>query len=282
MLAKVESVRQMQELIARYRQANQTIGFVPTMGALHKGHLSLVRASLEECHTTVVSIFVNPTQFGPNEDYQRYPRTPHEDERKLQDLGVDILFSPTVEQMYPSGYDTYIIQEKLPNRLCGAFRPGHFRGVLTVVLKLLNIVQPHKAYFGHKDFQQSVVIRQMVRDLHLPVEIRVMPTVREPDGLAMSSRNQYLSSEERQRALCLYKGLVQAKEMVRRGIVCAKEVKKTVQKLIESTEGVRLEYVEIVEPNHLEPVETIKRGHVMALAAWVGKARLIDNMVLWE
>lgn len=280
MLASIQSVKEMIDHINRHKKSGQTIGFVPTMGALHQGHLSLVEASLDECHSTVVSIFVNPTQFGPGEDLENYPRTLEEDQEKLKALKVDILFLPTPKDIYPRGYDTYIVQEKLPKGLCGASRPGHFRGVLTVVLKLFNIVRPHRAYFGQKDFQQCTVIRRMVRDLHLGVKIRVLPTVREEDGLAMSSRNQYLAPEERQKALCLYLSLKLAKRMVEEGERRAETIKEAVQKHIEAVEGARIDYVEIVQPHTLEPVQEVHKGHVMALAVYLGKARLIDNEVL--
>ncbi len=280
MIAQIESVREMIELMDRYHQANQTIGFVPTMGALHEGHLSLVRQSLKECHTTVVSIFVNPTQFGPNEDLEKYPRTLEEDRKKLEELHVDILFLPQEKDIYPPGYDTYVIQENLTRGLCGAHRPGHFRGVLTIVLKLFHIVRPHIAYFGQKDFQQSVVIRRMVRDFHLPVKIRVMPTVREPDGLAMSSRNKYLSPEDRKKALCLYESLCLAKKMVQEGERNAQKIKERVLQKLSQVDGAKVDYVEIVEPHNLRPVEEVRKGAVMALAVWIGQARLIDNDLL--
>ncbi|RME85524.1 MAG: pantoate--beta-alanine ligase [Planctomycetota bacterium] len=279
-MAQIESVREMIELMDRYHQANQTIGFVPTMGALHEGHLSLVRQSLKECHTTVVSIFVNPTQFGPNEDLEKYPRTLEEDRKKLEELHVDILFLPQEKDIYPPGYDTYVIQENLTRGLCGAHRPGHFRGVLTIVLKLFHIVRPHIAYFGQKDFQQSVVIRRMVRDFHLPVKIRVMPTVREPDGLAMSSRNKYLSPEDRKKALCLYESLCLAKKMVQEGERNAQKIKERVLQKLSQVDGAKVDYVEIVEPHNLRPVEEVRKGAVMALAVWIGQARLIDNDLL--
>ena len=279
MLVVVQKVKEMQDLIRRYKRANQSIGFVPTMGALHEGHLSLVRASLEENHVTVVSIFVNPTQFGPGEDYERYPRMLDEDKKKLEELGVDILFAPSVEEMYPKGYDTYVVQENLTKGLCGASRPLHFRGVLTVVLKLFHIVQPDVAYFGQKDFQQSVVIRRMVRDFHLPIRIRVMPIVREPSGLAMSSRNAYLSEEEKEKALCLYRGLMHAKRRFQEGEKRASVLKQEVREFIQAVEGAKIDYVEIVRARDLAPVEEVKKGDVMALAVWIGSARLIDNMV---
>jgi len=257
-----------------------TVGFVPTMGYLHEGHLSLVRRARQECQHVVVSIFVNPTQFGPHEDYQRYPRDEARDLSLLAPLGVDVVFIPTAEEMYPSGYCTWVeVTGPLAQRLEGASRPGHFRGVTTVVTKLLNIVQPHRAYFGEKDAQQLRIVRRLVADLNLPVEIVPCPTVREPDGLAMSSRNTYLSPEERERALALHRSLVLAQELVRAGVRDAAHIRQRMREALAGP-GIRLDYVSIAHPETLEELERIEGPALALVAAWVGPARLIDNMLL--
>ncbi len=257
-----------------------TVGFVPTMGYLHEGHLSLVRRAKQECHHLVVSIFVNPAQFGPGEDYQRYPRDEARDLCLLEPLGVDIVFIPTPEEMYPEGFCTWIdVTGPLAQRLEGAFRPGHFRGVATVVAKLFNIVQPHRTYFGEKDAQQLRIVRQLVADLNIPVEIVPCPTIREPDGLAMSSRNTYLSPSERERAVALYRALLSAQEMIKAGLRDASQIRRQMEDLLRQY-GAKVDYVSIAHPDTLEEVERIE-GPVLALvAAWVGPARLIDNLLI--
>ncbi len=256
------------------------VGFVPTMGYLHEGHLSLVRRARQECQHVVVSIFVNPTQFGPQEDYQRYPRDEARDLALLEPLGVDVVFIPTAEEMYPPGYCTWVeVTGPLAQRLEGASRPGHFRGVATVVTKLLNIVQPHRAYFGEKDAQQLRLVQRLVQDLNMPVEIVPCPTVREPQGLAMSSRNTYLSPEERERALALYRSLVVAQEMVRAGVRDASYIRQRMQEAL-ALPGIRVDYVSIAHPETLAELERIEGPALALVAAWVGPARLIDNMLL--
>ncbi len=278
----IESNREMQQVADELRRQGKTIGFVPTMGALHEGHLSLVRCSTDENDVTVVSIFVNPTQFGPNEDYERYPRDPEGDLAKCERAGVDIVFMPTVEEMYPEGYVTYVeVTGHLTQTLCGAFRPGHFRGVTTVVTKLFEAVKPHRAYFGKKDYQQWRVIQRMVRDLNMPVEIIGCPIVREPDGLAMSSRNRYLSEEERRSALALYRGLLMARERILNGERDTSRIIREVFEFIESHPHVRkIDYVAVVDPETLQPVGRLESGQqvLVAVAVHVGPARLIDNM----
>lgn len=276
----ITSVSEMQSRAAKLRSDGKVIGFVPTMGYFHEGHLSLMRRARSECDIVVVSIFVNPIQFVPGEDYERYPRDVERDLRMAEGVGVDIVFHPSVEEMYPEGYATYVNVEGLTEGLCGAFRPGHFRGVTTVVAKLFNIVMPHRAYFGEKDYQQLVVIKRMVRDLNFPIEIVPCPTVREEDGLAMSSRNVYLLPDERKAALSLSRGLMAAQKMFMSGERDAATLKRIVEEHLRSSELVRPQYVEVVDAETLEPIERVERDAVIAVAAFVGKARLIDNVIL--
>ncbi len=274
----VKSVKEMQAISRSYCKTGKEVGFVPTMGYLHEGHLSLVRRAREKNDIVVVSIFVNPTQFGPNEDYERYPRDEERDRKLLIDEEVDYLFIPSVSEMYPEGFSTYVEVLGLTEGLCGAKRPGHFRGVATVVTKLLNIVQPTRAYFGEKDYQQLQVIKRLVKDLNIPVEIVGCPIVREKDGLAMSSRNTYLSPEERESALSLYRGLKLAEELFERGERNPEVIKEKVREFILSHPHVKkVDYVEIVDPENLKPVKEVKEGDVIALAVFVGNTRLIDN-----
>lgn len=256
------------------------LGFVPTMGALHNGHRSLVEASRRQCAATAVSIFVNPTQFGPNEDFSRYPRTLEADLQMLESTGVDVVFTPTPEVMYPAGASTVVDVGALGDRLDGASRPGHFRGVATVVAKLFHLVQPQFAYFGQKDAAQVAVLRQMVRDLDIPVELVVCPIVREPDGLAMSSRNRYLSPPERRTALALSRALAAGQAMADSGEVQAGNLQRAMEAVLLNEPGVKIDYVAVVDWKTLLPVETVKNGALLAVAAWVGATRLIDNAVL--
>ncbi|MHC4591692.1 MAG: pantoate--beta-alanine ligase [Planctomycetota bacterium] len=259
-----------------------SVGLVPTMGALHEGHLSLVRASTAECNRTVLSIYVNPTQFGPGEDLEEYPRRLEEDCRSAEENGVDLVFCPTDVIMYPDGYATYVVQKGLTDVLEGEARPTHFRGVLTVVCKLFHIVPADRAYFGHKDFQQTVVLRHMVRDLNMPIEIRVMPTVREPDGLAMSSRNAYLSAEEREQALCLHRSLGEAQRLYADGETDAGAVREAMKRIIAEAPLARPDYIEIVDRETLAPVSQVTDRAVAVLAVRIGEARLIDNVPFGE
>lgn len=257
------------------------IGFVPTMGALHEGHLSLVRRSKQENDITVVSIFVNPIQFGPNEDFNRYPRDFDGDFNKLQNEGVDILFYPDIASIYPEGYSTYVEVKGLSDKLCGAFRPGHFKGVATIVTKLFNIVKPNRAYFGQKDYQQSIIIRRMVKDLNLDVEIIVCPTVREEDGLAMSSRNSYLSGKEREAATIIYKTLTKASELIQSGIIDGVRIKNFMMEEIKKEPAVSsIDYVGVYDPETLDEIDIIKSEVVLAAAIFIGKTRLIDNIIV--
>lgn len=277
-LQVIQDPLEFQRLSIRLRLEGKTVGFVPTMGALHDGHLSLFHRAREENDVVSISIFVNPTQFGPNEDLSRYPRDPEGDLRKAEALGVDVVFMPTPETMYPPGFQTCVEVTELQKPLCGAFRPGHFRGVATVVTKLLLLSFPTRAYFGRKDFQQWRLIERMVADLNIPTTIVSMPIVREPDGLAMSSRNRYLSPEEREAALALYRGLLRAQELFEAGEQDPERFVRAVRDVLESTPGVRaVDYVEIRDGETLAPVERVERGALLALAAHVGPARLIDN-----
>jgi pantoate--beta-alanine ligase len=262
------------------RLSGKTIGFVPTMGALHEGHLSLVRAAKERSDVVVVSIFVNPTQFGPNEDFSKYPRTFQRDCELLQGEEVDLLFAPTVEEIYPQGAVTYVTVEGLSDKLDGVSRPGHFRGVTTVVSKLFHIVQPTFAFFGQKDAAQAAIIRRMVRDLLLPVEIIVCSIVREADGLAMSSRNAYLKGDERRRALLLCQSLLCAEKLFSAGERRASELIEQATALFAREASVRLDYFQVVDPHTLEPIDTISGPALVAVAAYVGATRLIDNIIL--
>lgn len=258
-----------------------TIGLVPTMGALHEGHLSLIRAAKNQCDIVVATIFVNPTQFGPNEDFSRYPRTFSSDCALLEAEGVDILFAPSVEEMYPTGtFGTFIEVPRISDRLDGHSRAGHFRGVATVVAKLFHCVSPDLAYFGQKDAAQVAVLRAMVHDLNFPVNLIVCPTVRDADGLALSSRNQYLSPEERTQALMLSQSLASATDAASKGIYESSQLKSSILRYLESSPVVKIDYVEIVDPTTLEPVPDIRGGALIAVAAWLGKTRLIDNALL--
>ena len=278
----VSDIREMQQLAGHYRQQGKTIGFVPTMGYLHEGHLSLMRRARPQCDILVVSIFVNPTQFGPNEDFERYPRDFERDERLCREVGVDVVFYPTADAMYPRPYLTYVNVEKLSETMCGASRPRHFRGVTTVVTKLFNIVQPHIAVFGQKDYQQSLIIRQMVRDLNFDVQIDVAPIVREADGLAMSSRNKYLSPEERQQALVLYRSLTRAEELIREGERNVDTLLQAMKTVISEAPDARIDYIAIVDAETLEPLSTVRHNTVIALAVYIGTTRLIDNTWIRE
>ena len=262
------------------RRHERRLGFVPTMGALHQGHLSLVRAARAKCDVVAVSIFVNPLQFGPSEDLAKYPRTFERDRELLAREGVDILFAPAPEEMYPAGAVTYVTVEGLSEKLCGRSRPGHFRGVTTVVAKLFHIVEPDLAFFGQKDAAQATIIRRMVRDLNLPVEIVVCPIVREPDGLAMSSRNAYLSPQERKAALVLHRALTEVKSRFDQGERNAFTLTEAGKRVLAHEPGVRLDYFEIVDPATLDPVQELTRSALVAVAAYVGNTRLIDNILL--
>ncbi|HHW09447.1 MAG TPA: pantoate--beta-alanine ligase [Firmicutes bacterium] len=274
------SIAEVRRKVAMARIKGLTIGLVPTMGALHQGHAALIDAARARCGYVVVSIFVNPLQFGPQEDLKRYPRRPAEDEALCREHGVDLIFAPSDEEMYPDRQLTIVEVLELTRGLCGASRPGHFRGVTTVVSKLFNIVQPDVAFFGQKDAQQAAVIRRMVADLNFPLEIAVVPTVREADGLALSSRNVYLSPEERKAAVVLYRALTKAKEMVEKGERSAAAVRRRLLETIAAEPLAELDYAEVVDYDTLEPVDFIDGKILLALAVKIGRTRLIDNFVV--
>jgi pantoate--beta-alanine ligase len=276
----ITTVKQMRERSRMLRQNGQTIAFVPTMGFLHEGHLSLMRLAYQSADHVVVSIFVNPTQFGPGEDFAAYPRDLERDADLARREKVDSLYLPTAGEIYPAGFQTYVRLEALSSRLCGQSRPGHFAGVATVVTKLFNIVEPQAAIFGQKDFQQWVIIQQLVRDLNMDIKVIGAPTVREADGLAMSSRNTYLSAEQRQKALCLSEALKSARQMVASGICDAKSLRRSALGIISRHSDVSIDYIALCHPQTLEEVTTISGPTLMALAVKVGKTRLIDNVLL--
>jgi len=274
----VTTVAEMRRLRA---QMTGSVGLVPTMGYLHEGHLSLVRRARADNEHVVATIFVNPTQFGPQEDYQRYPRDPERDLRLLEQEGTDVVFMPGVEEIYPQGFDTWVeVGESLTGRLEGVFRPGHLRGVTTVVAKLFNVVQAQRAYFGQKDGQQLAVIRRMAADLHMDVEVVAVPTVREPDGLAMSSRNAYLSPEERRAATVLWRSLCRARELFDGGERRAEVIRGEMQAVLASEPLASVDYVSVADAETLAELETIDRAAMVSLAVRIGNTRLIDNVTV--
>ena len=279
-MKRLPTIAEMKAACRQVTHSGKTLGFVATMGALHDGHLSLVRASKSRCDVTAVSIFVNPLQFGPAEDLAKYPRTLERDAAMLEQLGVDLLFIPGVDEMYPPGAQTYVTVEELSNKLDGASRPGHFRGVATVVAKLLEIVRPDCAFFGQKDAAQVAVLRKMVNDLNLDVEVVVCPIVREKDGMAMSSRNAYLTPEQRQQALVLHRSLMRVRAAANAGERDTARLIEVGKQVIAEEPGARLDYFAIVHPDTLDPVSDLARGALVAVAAYVGSTRLIDNLLL--
>jgi pantoate--beta-alanine ligase len=276
----IEKIKEMSTRSDALRQEGKRIGFVPTMGALHEGHLSLLKLAEENSDAVVASVFVNPKQFGPDEDYSRYPRDLENDKKYLKKAKCDILFSPDVTEMYLPGFQSFVHVEELTDVLCGVFRPGHFRGVTTIVTKLFHIVKPHVAFFGQKDAQQAIIIQKMVKDLDFNIEIEIAPTVRESDGLAMSTRNEYLSKEERKKAVLLFQSLGNARDAILRGEREARHVIQMVRERILKNGGVRIDYVEIVDINTLQPVNPLQGNVLVALAVWIGKTRLIDNLIV--
>jgi pantoate--beta-alanine ligase len=262
------------------KASGKKLGLVPTMGALHEGHLSLVRLAKQQCDAVAVSIFVNPKQFGPNEDFAKYPRAFERDQRMLEAEGVDLLFAPPVEEMYPLGSTTFVNVDGLSERLDGVSRPGHFRGVTTVVSKLFHIVEPNKAFFGQKDAAQVAIINRMVRDLDLPLEIVVGPIVREPDGLAMSSRNAYLTPSERKQALVLSRALRAVEAQVDKRETNTNRLVNVAKQTFAEEPGVRVDYIAVVDPDILDPIDDVRKGALIAVAAYVGRTRLIDNVVV--
>jgi len=276
----INHITDMQHWSEARRLEGKRIAFVPTMGFLHEGHLSLVREGKKRGDVVIVSIFVNPMQFNQQADFATYPRSLEQDQHMLEEVSTDVLFYPKAQEIYPQGFQTAVEVDKVSQPLCGAFRPGHFRGVATVVTKLFNITKPHVALFGEKDFQQCVVIKRMVKDLNFDLEVLAMPTIREPDGLAMSSRNARLSPTERQTSLCLSRALNRAQEMVAHGERRASSILQVVQETIAREGGIRIEYASLCHPETLEEVTMVSGPTLLALATWVGDIRLIDNRVI--
>jgi len=276
----ITAISHMQQEARRLLQTGKTIAFVPTMGYFHEGHLALMREGRKHGDALIVSIFVNPIQFSPSEDFKTYPGNLDRDVSLAESVGVDLIFAPDTGAMYDNAFQTYIDLEMLSRYLCGTSRPGHFRGVATVVTKLFNIIKPHAAVFGEKDYQQLVVIRRMVRDLNLDIKIIAIPTVRESDGLAMSSRNTYLSEDERHSALSLFQALKKGQGSAAQGIKDAKQLIREASELIRAYPYTKIDYVAVCDPETLEDVDLVDRPALMALAVWVGKTRLIDNMIL--
>ncbi len=270
----------MQSLAESLRKQGRTIGFVPTMGFLHEGHLSLMRRARSECDAVVVSIFVNPTQFGPGEDFDRYPRDEEGDRRKCQSAGVDLLFMPTASEMYPVKPTVFVTVEGISDILEGAIRPGHFRGVATVVAKLFHIVKPHAAYFGQKDYQQCAVIRRMTEGLNLDVKIIALPTVREQDGLAMSSRNSYLNADGRRAAAVIHRALSAAEHLALAGVKEPEKLRNKMRAVFAEEKTIMIDYIEIADSESLETLDTVRKKAVILVAVRLGKTRLIDNLIL--
>ena len=273
----ITTVAEMKARVAEWKAQGLTIGLTPTMGALHEGHMSLMEHARSQCDRVVTSVFVNPIQFGPNEDYDNYPRDLDHDAAVAESKGVDVVFHPTVDEMYPEHYNTYVTMETLTDSLCGAKRPGHFRGVCTVVCKLFNIVQPDKAFFGQKDAQQLAIIKRMVADLNMNVKVIGCPIVREEDGLTKSSRNTYLSADERTAALVLSRAVGKAAELIENGERSALVVKEQMTAIIEAEPLARIDYVEVVSLDDMQPTAAIGDSGLVAIAVYIGKTRLIDN-----
>ena len=276
----VENISRMSTFVKIMKKENKSIGFVPTMGYLHEGHLSLVRVAKKHTDVVVMSIFINPIQFGPAEDFKKYPRDLRRDEGLAGEAGVDVIFYPSLEDMYPEGYATYVTVEKLTDTLCGESRPGHFKGVATVVTKLFNIVRPDIAYFGQKDMQQALMIKKMAQDLNMGIDIKVMSIVREKDGLAMSSRNMYLQDQERKDAVVLCQSLKHAENLVKQGERDAKKIVKAVEDMIKQKPTARIDYVKAVDTKELRDIKIISGEIMIALAVFFGQTRLIDNTVI--
>ncbi len=271
----------MNEISQEAHNENKSIGFVPTMGYLHEGHLSLIEKARRENDFLVISIYVNPTQFGPDEDFDRYPRDIKRDKKLAGKGKVDVVFAPEDKAMYPGSFQTYINNEGMLSKgLCGIMRPGHFRGVCTVVDKLFNIIEPDTTYFGQKDYQQVLILKQMVRDLNKNIEIKILPIVREEDGLAVSSRNKYLSPKERKKATILYESLKAAEDMIKSDIKDVRSIKKAMVKRIKDKNATKIDYIKIVDSETLEKVDRINKKVLVALAVWIGKNRLIDNILV--
>ena len=276
----IENILRMSTFVKMMKKEGKSIGFVPTMGYLHEGHMSLVKTAKKHTDVVVMSIFINPKQFGPNEDFEKYPRDLRHDEELARDAGVDVIFYPSLKDMYPEGYATYVTVEKLTDTLCGESRPGHFKGVATVVTKLFNIVRPDVAYFGQKDIQQALMIKKMAGDLNMGIDVKIVPIIREKDGLAMSSRNMYLSEAERKDAAVLYQSLKQAEAMIKQGERDTKRIVRMVEEIIRQKPVAKIDYVKAVDAKELKDIKIISGEVIIALAVFFGQTRLIDNITI--
>ena len=276
----ITKINEMQTSVLSVRDRKKSIGFVPTMGALHDGHISLIRSAREENDELVVSIYLNPTQFDNSDDFDKYPRQLNKDIEIIRKENADVIFTPCTEEMYPDGFCTHVTQGKLTDALCGGVRPGHFNGVTTIVTKLFNIIDPDRAYFGQKDYQQSAIIKRLVADMNMDVDIRVCPTVREEDGLALSSRNKRLSLEDRKDALCIHGSLQKAGAMFASNVRDAKDIVEEMTSVIKKTKQARIDYISIVNADTLENLSFINGRALAAVAVWIGNTRLIDNTIL--
>ena len=276
----IENISRMSTFVKMMKREGKSIGLVPTMGYLHEGHLSLVRAAKKHTDVVIMSIFINPIQFGPKEDFEKYPRDLKHDEEMAREAGVDVIFYPSLKDIYPEGYATYVTVEKLTDNLCGESRPGHFRGVATIVTKLFNIAKPSVAYFGQKDMQQAMMIKKMAMDLNMDIEVKIMPIVRDKDGLAMSSRNIYLSDDERRDAAVLYQSLLKAEMLIKNGERDARKVIKAVEDMIKTKQSARIEYVKLVDVKELKDVKMITGEIALAVAVFFGHTRLSDNITI--
>lgn len=277
----IRSISEVIELARNIRKDGNSLGLVPTMGCLHEGHKSLIKKAVENNDKVIVSIFVNPIQFGPDEDYETYPRTLEADTKLCEEIGADYIFHPDPDQMYPEGFNTFVVpSDKMTNILCGVSRPGHFRGVCTVLTKLFTLIKPDRAYFGEKDIQQLAIVKRMVKDLNFDIEIIGCPIIREDDGLAKSSRNTYLNDEERAAATVLRRSILEGKKAIDSGNLSKEEVLKIIKNVIEKERLAKIDYVEIIDFDTFDQVETINNNTLIAMAVYIGKTRLIDNMVI--
>jgi len=276
----ITNVNEMQTRVLSIKDRKESIGFVPTMGAFHEGHVSLIRSARNENDELIVSIYLNPTQFDNKDDFDNYPHQLDKDIEIVERENADVVFAPDTEEMYPEGFCTYVTQGKLIDSLCGRLRPGHFNGVTTIVTKLFNIIRPDRAYFGQKDYQQSIVIKKLVADLNMEIDVKVLPTVRDEDGLALSSRNKRLNPEERHSALCIYGSLLKAKSMFASNIKDSKEIIEEMTSIIKKVKHTKIDYISIVNAHTLEDVSSINGKAVAAVAVWIGNTRLIDNLIL--
>lgn len=276
----IDSISRMSTFVKMMKKEGKSIGFVPTMGYLHDGHMSLVKVAKKHTDVVVMSIFINPLQFGPKEDFEKYPRDLRHDEELAREAGVDVIFYPSLKDMYPEGYATYVTVEKLTDTLCGESRPGHFKGVATVVTKLFNIVKPNVAYFGQKDMQQALIMKKMVADLNMDVDVKIMPIMREKDGLAMSSRNMYLSEAERKDAIILYQSLKLAENMAKQGERDARKILKAMEDMIKQKPAAKIDYIKAVDTKELRDAKHVSGEVMIALAVFFGHTRLIDNIII--